>query len=150
MTAGDLRHTWKQVAGAHGLQDGLPGDATLAEKVEARRGVLIDWFKAHRGAASLHDGLQKAELIATDVLTPQQVWHGEDVTRRKMIADVDGRDGAPRRVVQSPYRFSAATSGVRGPAPLRGEHNAQVLAEWAGWADGEVAALAESSVLLSD
>ena len=150
MTAGDLRHTWKQVAGAHGLRDGLPADATLQEKVDARRTVLIDWFKSHRDAVSLHDGLENAKLIATDVLTPQQVWHSADVTRRKMIADVDGRDGSPRRVVQSPYRFSSATSGVRGPAPFRGEHNARVLAEWAGWADGEIAALVEGSVLLAD
>lgn len=150
MTAGDLRHTWRQVADAHGLRDGLPADATLQEKVDARRTVLIDWFKSHRDAGSLHDGLEKANLIATDVITPQQVWHSADVTRRKMIADVDGRDGSPRRVVQSPYRFSSATSGVRGPAPFRGEHNARVLAEWAGWGDAEIAALVEGSVLLSD
>jgi CoA:oxalate CoA-transferase len=150
MTAGDLRHTWRLVAGAHGLRDGLPGDATLAEKVEARRRVLIDWFKAYRDTASLHDGLRKAELIATDVLTPQQVWQGDDVTRRRMIAEVDGRDGAPRRVVQSPYRFSAATSGVRGPAPFRGEHNAEVLVEWSAARRDEIDSLMAAGVLLSD
>lgn len=150
MTAGDLRHTWKQVAGAHGLQDGLPADAALQEKVDARRKVLTEWFMAHSDVASLHDGLARADLIATEVLTPQQVWNGPDVKRRKMIADVDGRDGSPRRVAQSPYRFSSATSGVRGPAPFRGEHNAQVLTEWAHWADSEIAALVESNVLLSE
>jgi crotonobetainyl-CoA:carnitine CoA-transferase CaiB-like acyl-CoA transferase len=67
-----------------------------------------------------------------------------------VVAEIDGRDGAPRLVVQSPYRFSAAASGVRGPAPFRGEHNAEVLAEWAGLSERAMEALRARGVLLAE
>lgn len=39
---------------------------------------------------------------------------------------------------------------MRGPAPHRGDHNAEVLADWLGMAAGEVSELAEAGVLLVD
>ena len=53
-------------------------------------------------------------------------------------------------MAQSPYRWSSATSGVKGPAPHRGEHNGEVLAEWLGLSDAEVADLAAAGVVLRD
>jgi len=150
MTAGDLRHTWKQISPAHGLNDGLPREAGLEDKVSARHRILIDWFLSHPDAATLHAALKAADLIGSDVMSPQEVWTGPDVARRNMVAEIDGRDGAPRMVVQSPYRFSAAASGVQGRAPFRGEHNEQVLAEWACLADREIATLTNAGVLLAE
>jgi crotonobetainyl-CoA:carnitine CoA-transferase CaiB-like acyl-CoA transferase len=46
-----------------------------------------------------------------------------------------------------PYRFSDADSGVRGPAPRRGEHNHEVLAEWLGATDADLDALIAAGVL---
>jgi CoA:oxalate CoA-transferase len=150
MTAGDGRHTWKQIADAHGLSDGLPSDAALADKIAARQRVLTEWFLSLADSATVHEGLQAAGLVGTDVLSPEQVWAGPDVAHRAMVAEIDGRDGAPRGVVQSPYRFSSAESGVRGPAPFRGEHNAEVLVEWAGLAAHETDALRAQGVLLAE
>jgi CoA:oxalate CoA-transferase len=150
MTAGDRRHTWKQIAKAHGLSDGLPSEAPLVDKIAARQRVLAEWFFSLADSAAVHEGLQAAGLVGTDVLSPEQVWSGPDVARRAMVAEVDGRDGAPRRVVQSPYRFSAAASGVQGSAPFRGEHNAEVLLEWTGMAEHEIAALKTQQVLLAE
>ena len=64
-----------------------------------------------------------------------------------MLAEIDDRVGGTRPTTQAPYHFSDAEAGVRGPAPYRGEHNAEVLAEWLGLPEGSVAALAESGVL---
>ena len=55
-----------------------------------------------------------------------------------------------RRVVQSPYRFSAARSGVRRGASYRGEHNREVVREWLDLTLDEVAKLEEVGVLLTD
>ena len=46
-----------------------------------------------------------------------------------------------------PYRFSAATSDVRGPAPRRGEHNAAILADWLGAGADEIDALLDAGPL---
>ena len=52
--------------------------------------------------------------------------------------------------MQAPYAFSDATSGVRGSAPHRGEHNAEVLREWLAVDDAEIRELEDAKVLLRD
>jgi crotonobetainyl-CoA:carnitine CoA-transferase CaiB-like acyl-CoA transferase len=76
----------------------------------------------------------------------------EQVTlkHRGMIKQVDDRVGGTRPVADSPYRFSGAKSGVRGPAAHRGEHNRGVLKEWLGAADRQIDAWIESSVLIPE
>jgi crotonobetainyl-CoA:carnitine CoA-transferase CaiB-like acyl-CoA transferase len=69
---------------------------------------------------------------------------------RGAIEPVDDRAGGTRRVIRSPYHFSDAQSGVAGPAPHRGEHNAEVLAQWLGMGETEAAALASAGVLLTE
>ena len=63
---------------------------------------------------------------------------------------IDDRAGGTRPVTQSPYRFSAAKSGVRGPAPHRGEHNVEVLAGWLNKTADEVGELHTQGVLKLD
>ena len=65
---------------------------------------------------------------------------------RGSIAQVDDRAGGTRPIPQSPYRYSDATSEVRGPAPHRGEHNEAVLADWLGRGSDDIAALYGSGV----
>ena len=67
-----------------------------------------------------------------------------------MIVQVDDRDGGTRPMADSPYRFSQARSGVRGPAAHRGEHNRQVLREWLSMADVDIDAWLESRTLIAD
>ena len=63
---------------------------------------------------------------------------------------IDDRDGGTRPITQSPYRFSAAESGVRGPAAHRGEHNAEVLTQWLGKQNDEIKQLHNNGVLIFD
>jgi len=67
-----------------------------------------------------------------------------------MVAAVDDRGGGRRGVVQTPYRFSAAAAGVRGPAPYLGEQNPDVLSQWLGLSAAEVAGLVADGALLAD
>ena len=60
------------------------------------------------------------------------------VKHRATIIEVDDRAGGTRPVVQSPYHFSAAQSGVRRGAPWKGEHNNAVLRDWLELADAEL------------
>ena len=69
------------------------------------------------------------------VRQPADVVEQPTLVSRGAIVQMDDRAGGTRPLTQSPYRFSAATSGVRGPAPHRGEHNAQVLEEWLGYGE---------------
>jgi crotonobetainyl-CoA:carnitine CoA-transferase CaiB-like acyl-CoA transferase len=72
------------------------------------------------------------------------------VAARGAIVQIDDRAGGTRPVTQSPYRFSDAKSGVRGPAPHRGEHNEEVLATWLKKSSEEVTTLRSEGVLQVD
>ena len=69
------------------------------------------------------------------------------VAVRSMIADVahPGLD-APVQIANTPIRMSATQGGVRGRAPLLGEHSTQVLGDW-GFDAARVEALRESAVI---
>ena len=71
------------------------------------------------------------------------------VKHRGTITRVDDRGGGQRPVVQSPYRFSAATSGARGGSPRQGEHNAEVLADWLAFDRTTIDALRDNGVLIT-
>ena len=70
------------------------------------------------------------------------------VAHRQSIVDVADRAGGTRPVTQSPYRFSAAKSGVRGPAPHKGEHNRQVLQELLSLSDTQLMDLEKTEILI--
>jgi crotonobetainyl-CoA:carnitine CoA-transferase CaiB-like acyl-CoA transferase len=57
-------------------------------------------------------------------------------------------DGGAFKVIPPPARFSATPPSVRRPAPLPGQHTAEVLAE-AGFTDSEIEALSASGVIRS-
>src|SRR5205085_3298199 len=59
---------------------------------------------------SLHDALPIYHATAYD--------EQATIVARGVITEVDDRGGGRRRITQSPYRFSDASAGVRGPAPL--------------------------------
>ena len=121
--------------------------------VEARRGhrddllaELAAWSSAHSAeeilaaasAVGLANGVVRSvrELVDSD-------WARE----RGVLVAVADRGGATLPVVQSPFRFAAAETGVRGVPAYRGEHNAEVLAELLGLDDAAIAALHDSGAL---
>jgi len=147
MIAGEFRYTWRQVHTVHGVADPTPPGAELDVKIRWRREAVASWLASFPDRGSLVAALEKAHLAWGDVPTSEEVFSGPHVAAREVAAEIDDRAGGVRRVVQSPYRFSAAESGVRGPAPYRGEHNGEVLAEWLGLSADEVDTLAAAAVL---
>ena len=51
---------------------------------------------------------------------------------------------------RSPYRFSNAASGVKGPAAHRGEHNQTVLNDWLAMTVDEVRAMTRSGLIKAE
>jgi crotonobetainyl-CoA:carnitine CoA-transferase CaiB-like acyl-CoA transferase len=61
-----------------------------------------------------------------------------------------GLPGSQRRVLALPYEFSGASACVRRGVARRGEHNAEVLADWLDLDEATVAALTASGALIAD
>ena len=150
LLSADFRYLWRQMTGARVVADPTDAAMELGAKIAARRSV-VDAFM--RGLA---DWDQVEAAMATINIAWGRVRSGHDLREqptlkhRGSIAEIDDRAGGTRPIPQSPYRFSAAESGVRGPAPHRGEHNQDVLGEWLGLAPADIAVLTQGGVLASD
>jgi crotonobetainyl-CoA:carnitine CoA-transferase CaiB-like acyl-CoA transferase len=131
--AGDFRHLWRQLSTVLGVEDPTPADADLEEKIAARRAATRRFLTstcADRPAVIA--AMDEMNLAWGDVRTTFAALDLPTVSHRRTITEVDDRGGGTRRLPQSPYRFSAAESRVRGGAPHQGEHNAVVLRDWLG------------------
>lgn len=145
--AGQLRTVW---AGLKNLiEDPAPGDVSIADKARLRKQAVADWAASFTDFAELAAALDKAGLAYGPVRNQFDVVQSPTAIHRGTVAQIDdnGGAGATRGVVQTPYRFSNADSGVRGAAPHRGQHNADVLREWTGIDATAIASLVERGVL---
>jgi CoA:oxalate CoA-transferase len=147
--AGDFRWVWRMLHETHGLADAGEG-AALADKIAHRRRAVGEYLASFSDRTRLFEALAAANLAWGEVRSTAQALRGPSVQHRHSVAEIDDRGGGVRRVIQSPYRFSNATSGVRGPAPRRGESNREVLGEWLGLEPGQLDALEASGVLLRE
>jgi CoA:oxalate CoA-transferase len=136
LVAGEFRNTWRCLKAT--VADSSPDGADLETKIRCRRQATAEWMLALANRDELKRALEAAGLAWGDVRSPDDAVRSPTAVARGVAVEVDDRGGGLRRVVQSPYRFSDAVSGVRGPAPRRGEHNRAVLQEWLGLGTDEV------------
>lgn len=140
MISADFRHVWKQLVSLCGVEDPTPPGAALEEKIRLRRAAVWRFFnETLKDRSEVIAALDRMNLAWGDVRTREQARDLPTVAHRGAIAEVDDRAGGTRPVPQSPYRLSGAETGIRGGAPFLGEHNQEVLREWLGANDAEVA-----------
>lgn len=150
MIAADPKKLWYELSRHYGLADPSPAGAEVSVKAASRVAVVATWALSFPSRAELIKALEGAGLAWGEVRTPRNVLESPTVKARGMVADIDDRGDGRRRVVQTPYRFSAAAAGVRGPATYRGEQNREVLSEWLGLGDEEIAGLVAAGVLQAE
>lgn len=151
LISADFRHLWRLLTTVHEIEDPTPEGADLDTKIRLRRAAvgaylaaLASWDAVEAAMAAMNLAWGRIRDAAT-LLEEQPT-----VKARGTLVQIDDRAGGTRPITQSPYRFSHARSGVRGPAPHRGEHNFDVLADWLGKSEADVRALANSGVLQRD
>ena len=110
----------------------------MAEKAASRRAAIRRFLSDLPGRTAVIEALDRMNLAWGDVRESEKAREQPTVVHRGTIVDIDDRAGGTRPIVQSPYRFSAAESGVRGPVAFQGEHNETVLREWLGANDQQL------------
>lgn len=144
----DFRLLFRGLAANCGLQDPSTADMSLAEKIAARRRAVEAYMQTLDSPEKLDKVMTILNIPWAEIRNAEFIQDQITVKARGSIVQIDDRDGGTRPITQSPYRFSDAHSGVRGPAPHRGEHNSEVLAQWLNKPDTDVDALLHSGVLL--
>lgn len=132
LISADFRHIWGQFSKMFGIADPAKAGDSVAQKSEARHEAFQDYLLRLPDRRALTDQLDRLNIAWGNIRRSEDVHEQPTVRHRAAITRVDDRAGGTRPVVQSPYRFSAAQSGLRRPAPWKGEHNDEVLAEWLG------------------
>ena len=147
--AGDFRFVWRQLVEYFDLVDPTPPGAPLSEKIRLRKAAVQSFFLKIPDRETLIATLDSMNLAWGDVRDIEDIQSQPTVKHRGTIVQVDNKEGGTRPVVQSPYRFSDAHSGIRGPAPAIGEHNTAVLKDWLGMSEQEVEQCLASGVLFA-
>ncbi|MEZ5379451.1 MAG: CoA transferase [Acidimicrobiales bacterium] len=150
LIAANSKVMWFMLRKGDRLDDGLRPDAAVEVKAAKRQQLMTDWFKSFTERSALIAELDALNVAYGDVLAPGEVFDTDIALERRLSTTVDDRAGGRRRVTESPYHFSNASSRVAGPAPHRGEHHAEVLGEWIGASPERIAELEAAGILLLD
>lgn len=146
--AGDEKWLWHQLSRRCGLEDPSPPGVDTETKVAGRRAAIEAFLVSFARRDELIAALDAANLAWGDVHPHREAYRRQrTIAHREVFTSIDDREGGRRTVTQSPYRFSAATAEVRGPAAFLGEHNDAVLVEWLGLASGEIEELHRAGIL---
>ncbi|HEY1752923.1 MAG TPA: CaiB/BaiF CoA-transferase family protein [Caulobacteraceae bacterium] len=150
LLSGDFRYIWRLVTARLGVAEVATAEMDLPTKIAARRAALGAFLASLETFEEIETAFAKVNVAWGRVRPAASLREQPTLVHRRAFADVDDRAGGVRPVAQSPYRFSDAASGIRGPAAHRGEHNSEVLADWLGLSAGEVGQLTDTGVLQQD
>ena len=91
--------------------------------------------------------LDAVGLPGAAVLRLGEALDCEQTQVRGMTPEVDDRNGRRVRILNTPYRFSNATAGVRGVPAFRGEDNHAVLSDLLDLTSDEIAELERADII---
>lgn len=150
LISADTRLIWRRLVETHALLDPAGSDTPQVEKIRLRRAAITAFLAGLPDWTAVSAAMDRMNLAWGEVREARDLERHPTVQARGAIALVDDRVGGQRPIPESPYRFSAATSRVRGPAAWRGEHNAEVLEDWLGLGAEDARGLSDAGVLLMD
>jgi CoA:oxalate CoA-transferase len=150
LVSADFRYFWHMLTTTQGLHDPTDKAMPLADKIRLRRDAVAEYMRSKTTWEQVETAMEAMNLAWGKVRDPETIREQDTIRQRGAIVDVDDRAGGTRPITQSPYRFSDAKSGVRGPASHRGEHNHEVLSEWLNKPPFEISAMIEAAVLQAE
>lgn len=146
----ELKLVFKRLVRNGLVVDPTPPGGDLETKITLRRQLIDQRFQQCATLGQFVELMDTLDIPWGMVRDSRNLPQQPSLASRGMIVEVDDRDGGTRPMAQSPYRFSGARSGIRGPAAHRGEHNRDVLQSWLAMADADIEQLVADGLLLAD
>ncbi|MBI1250101.1 MAG: hypothetical protein GC189_01345 [Alphaproteobacteria bacterium] len=150
LISADFRYMWRLMGETFHVEDPFQPDMDLETKIAARRGAVTDFLRTLTTWDQVESAMDRMNLAWGRVRRGATLAQQPTLQARGAIVEIDHGEGGVRPIAQSPYRFSAAQSGVRGPAPARGAHNQEVLRAWIGASDADIESWRTSGALSAD
>lgn len=150
LISNDFRLLFRLLTAKLGLVDPSTPAMELPEKIRVRRQAVKDFIDTLDTRDKFEEAMKTINVAWGEIRDPSEMADQVTIKARGAITEIDDRAGGTRPITQSPYRFSGATSGVRGPAAHRGEHNQQIMSEWLGKSATDTNGLLEKGILIFD
>jgi benzylsuccinate CoA-transferase BbsF subunit len=139
---------WKKLAAVLSLP--TPDEwACMAGRLQHRDAIDAEVAKrtALHDVAALMQTLQAAGVPAGAVYDARDVRHDPQLAQRRHWVTLDHPEMGPSTYNAPPYRFSNAHSEPTSPAPLLGQHTAEICRDLLGLDDVEIRQLSAEGVL---
>jgi crotonobetainyl-CoA:carnitine CoA-transferase CaiB-like acyl-CoA transferase len=142
---------WQALARVVGASE-LATDPSLATRAERRReadridAVVAAWT-CTRNVDDAVIALNRAGVPAARVIDPRTASDQPQMAARGYFERVDHPVAGVHLTPTLPWRARGVDRWIRRPAPLLGQHNADVLRGWLGCTDAELDALATDGVI---
>jgi len=150
LVSADFRWLWKLLTTSFGVNDPTTPEMELDARIAARRAAVAGFMRGLETWDAVEEAMARMNLAWGRVRAGKDLREQPTLAHRKSIVDIDDRAGGTRPILQSPYRFSHAKSGVRAGAPHKGEHTDAILRDWLALTDAEIAALDQQGILTRD
>jgi CoA:oxalate CoA-transferase len=142
---------WASLATLMGRTDLIdaPGWATRHERVERMDEVdeLVTAYTSRHRRDELVTLLRGARVPCAPVRDLDEVVNDEHLHERGMLQEIEHPELGPLTVPHSPLRYEGTPRVALTPSPRLGEHNAEILREWLGLGDDEIAELTRAEVI---
>lgn len=150
LISNDFRLLFRLFTSTLGMEAPATAEMELPEKIRVRREAAFAFIKTFDTRDKFSDAMKKINVAWGEVRDPATLADQVTIAARGAITEVDDREGGTRPITQSPYRFSDAQSGVRGPAAHRGEHNHGVMREWLDKSSTDIEEMLAAGILIFD
>jgi crotonobetainyl-CoA:carnitine CoA-transferase CaiB-like acyl-CoA transferase len=149
--AAQMTDTWKALAKliggeAYALDNALHSSAGRNAQRESILAKVRAWTMAQASVRDCCAQLDAAGVPAAPVQTIDQVLSDPQTLARGMVVELDHPTAGKIKLPNLPFRFSDCDTTPSGPAPLLGEHNAQI-ARSLGYSAAHVEQLQRDGVL---
>lgn len=150
-----LEHQWKTFARAVNKPEWIndPRFATNQHRAE-NRFVLVELIEAWLQSFPSRDEplalLDEVRILSAPVLDIGQIINHPHMKARGAMQQIVHPGMGPIGIPKTPIRYSDTRVEIRRPAPLLGQHNAEVLGRYLGYSADRVAGLTDSGVLVQE
>jgi len=108
---------------------------------------LVEAWTINHTPYEVMEMLQKVGVAAMPAFNGEEIYHNPQLRQRGFLVEVDHPEVGKKVMPGVSMKLSETPGGIRGPAPLLGEHNHYVFGDLLGMSPKEIAQLEEQAVI---
>ena len=142
---------WERLCRLMGREDmiGIPqtiSSARRAENWQLIEEAVAKWTR-EQTVDQVVDAFEEAGLVASHILSFEDILHDPHFRERDMVAEVDHPTTGSLKLFGVASKYSLTPARVRTPAPLLGQNNMEVYGGWLAMSDAEMKQLKDQGII---